>query len=118
MPVRGTVALARLATVGAALSEWADAVGSRDLLLASPRSFCAGVERAIDVVEGALDLYPPPVYVRKQIVHNVHVVESLRARGARFVEELNGVPDSATVVLSAHGWLRRSARRPAAGGCR
>jgi 4-hydroxy-3-methylbut-2-enyl diphosphate reductase len=73
------------------------------VLLASPRSFCAGVERAIEIVERALDNREPPVYVRKQIVHNVHVVASLEARGAVFVDELDEVPDGATVVFSAHG---------------
>jgi 4-hydroxy-3-methylbut-2-enyl diphosphate reductase len=73
------------------------------VLLASPRSFCAGVERAIEVVEQALDHRKPPIYVRKQIVHNTHVVASLEARGAVFVAELDEVPDGATVVFSAHG---------------
>ncbi len=75
----------------------------RTVLLASPRSFCAGVERAIEVVERALDERPAPVYVRKQIVHNTHVVARLQARGAVFVDELDAVPDGATVVFSAHG---------------
>ncbi|TCO40501.1 4-hydroxy-3-methylbut-2-enyl diphosphate reductase [Kribbella antiqua] len=75
----------------------------RTVLLASPRSFCAGVERAIDIVERLLSSRPGPVYVRKQIVHNTHVVEDLRARGAVFVDELDEVPDDATVVFSAHG---------------
>ncbi len=73
------------------------------VLLAAPRSFCAGVERAIEVVEQLLDLRGGPIYVRKQIVHNVHVVADLQARGAVFVDELNAVPDGATVVFSAHG---------------
>jgi 4-hydroxy-3-methylbut-2-enyl diphosphate reductase len=73
------------------------------LLLAKPRGFCAGVDRAIDVVNLALDLYPGPVYVRKEIVHNVHVVNELRAKGAIFVDELDEVPDGATVIFSAHG---------------
>lgn len=76
----------------------------RTVLLASPRSFCAGVERAIEVVERALaDRRGAPVYVRKQIVHNAHVVADLAARGAVFVDELAEVPDGATVVFSAHG---------------
>ncbi len=103
LPVRGARALAELATVGLALQEWAAALGRHDVLLASPRSFCAGVERAIDIVERALDLHGSPVYVRKQIVHNVHVVEDLRRRGAIFVAELDEVPQGAVVVLSAHG---------------
>ena len=74
-----------------------------NLLLAKPRGFCAGVDRAIDVVNLALELYPGPVYVRKEIVHNVHVVNDLRAKGAVFVDELEEVPDGATVIFSAHG---------------
>src|SRR5437868_8822878 len=73
------------------------------LLLASPRGYCAGVERAVETVERALALYGRPVYVRKQIVHNSHVVEDLRARGAVFVDTLADVPEGATVVFSAHG---------------
>jgi 4-hydroxy-3-methylbut-2-enyl diphosphate reductase len=73
------------------------------VLLAAPRSFCAGVERAIAVVEGLLDHLGGPIYVRKQIVHNLHVVADLQARGAVFVDELDAVPDGATVVFSAHG---------------
>jgi 4-hydroxy-3-methylbut-2-enyl diphosphate reductase len=73
------------------------------LLLASPRGYCAGVERAVETVERALALYGSPVYVRKQIVHNSHVVEDLRSRGAVFVDSLEDVPEGATVVFSAHG---------------
>jgi 4-hydroxy-3-methylbut-2-en-1-yl diphosphate reductase len=73
------------------------------VLLASPRGFCAGVERAIETVERALQLYGPPVYVRKQIVHNIHVVRDLTERGAIFVDDETEVPRGATVVLSAHG---------------
>ncbi|HEV2636777.1 MAG TPA: 4-hydroxy-3-methylbut-2-enyl diphosphate reductase [Actinocrinis sp.] len=75
----------------------------RRILLAAPRGYCAGVERAILIVEQALDRYGPPVYVRKQIVHNAHVVADLTARGAVFVEELEEVPEGAIVVYSAHG---------------
>jgi 4-hydroxy-3-methylbut-2-enyl diphosphate reductase len=75
----------------------------RRLLLASPRGYCAGVERAVETVERALALYGSPVYVRKQIVHNSHVVEDLRSRGAVFVDALSDVPEGATVVFSAHG---------------
>jgi len=75
----------------------------RRILLASPRGYCAGVERAVDTVEQALDLWGPPVYVRKQIVHNLHVVRDLEARGAIFVESETEVPPGATVVFSAHG---------------
>ena len=75
----------------------------RSVLLAAPRGYCAGVDRAVITVERALDLYGAPVYVRKQIVHNKHVVANLEARGAVFVEELDEVPEGATVVFSAHG---------------
>jgi len=73
------------------------------VLLASPRGYCAGVERAVDTVEQALELYGPPVYVRKQIVHNLHVVRDLEARGAIFVDSEEDVPEGETVVFSAHG---------------
>ncbi|NLT06180.1 MAG: 4-hydroxy-3-methylbut-2-enyl diphosphate reductase [Solirubrobacterales bacterium] len=73
------------------------------LLLAAPRGYCAGVDRAVQTVERALELYGPPVYVRKEIVHNKHVVEQLRERGAIFVEEESEVPEGETVVFSAHG---------------
>lgn len=73
------------------------------MLLADPRGYCAGVDRAVITVEKALDLYGAPVYVRKEIVHNKHVVNNLRERGAIFVEELDEVPEGATVVFSAHG---------------
>jgi 4-hydroxy-3-methylbut-2-en-1-yl diphosphate reductase len=73
------------------------------VLLASPRGYCAGVERAVDTVERALKLYGEPVYVRKQIVHNSHVVRDLEERGAVFVESIHDVPEGATVVFSAHG---------------
>src|SRR5438105_14101686 len=73
------------------------------VILASPRGFCAGVERAIETVERALELYGAPVYVRKQIVHNLHVVRELEERGAVFVEDENEVPEGETVVFSAHG---------------
>jgi len=86
-----------------ALARWAAAVKPREVLLAEPRSFCAGVDRAVQVVERALERYGPPVYVRRQIVHNAHVVSRLEAAGAVFVQELREVPDGATVVFSAHG---------------
>jgi 4-hydroxy-3-methylbut-2-en-1-yl diphosphate reductase len=73
------------------------------ILLAAPRGWCAGVERAVDIVEVALATYGAPIYVRKQIVHNLHVVRSLEAKGAVFVEELDEVPSGSTVVFSAHG---------------
>src|SRR6266508_2495788 len=74
-----------------------------EIVLGGPRGFCAGVERAIDIVEQALAVCPPPVYVRKEIVHNRHVVDELREKGAIFVDELTEVPDGATVIFSAHG---------------
>ena len=73
------------------------------LLLAAPRGYCAGVDRAVQTVERALELYGPPVYVRKEIVHNKHVVEQLRSRGAVFVDQETEVPEGETVVFSAHG---------------
>ena len=73
------------------------------VLLAKPRGYCAGVDRAVQTVEVALDLYGPPIYVRKQIVHNKHVVSTLEKRGAIFVEENEEVPEGSTVVFSAHG---------------
>ena len=74
------------------------------LLLAAPRGYCAGVDRAVQTVERALELYGPPVYVRKEIVHNKHVVEQLRERGAIFVDELDDtIPEGAVTVFSAHG---------------
>jgi 4-hydroxy-3-methylbut-2-enyl diphosphate reductase len=76
---------------------------AKQVLLAAPRGYCAGVDRAVVTVEKALDTYGAPVYVRKQIVHNRHVVEGLQARGAVFVEELDEVPTGSTVVFSAHG---------------
>ncbi len=74
-----------------------------DVLLASPRGFCAGVERAIEIVEKSLEVFGPPVYVWHEIVHNRHVVEALAAKGARFVESHDEVPDGAVLVFSAHG---------------
>jgi 4-hydroxy-3-methylbut-2-en-1-yl diphosphate reductase len=73
------------------------------ILLANPRGFCAGVDRAIEIVERALQLFGAPIYVRHEVVHNRHVVDRLRERGAVFVEELQEVPDGATVIFSAHG---------------
>ncbi|HYP79583.1 MAG TPA: 4-hydroxy-3-methylbut-2-enyl diphosphate reductase, partial [Steroidobacteraceae bacterium] len=73
------------------------------ILLASPRGFCAGVDRAIDIVERAIELFGAPIYVRHEVVHNRHVVDRLRGLGARFVEELAEIPDGATVIFSAHG---------------
>jgi len=74
-----------------------------NVLLANPRGFCAGVDRAIEIVDRALDLFGPPIYVRHEVVHNRFVVEDLRQRGAVFVDELSEVPDDNTVIFSAHG---------------
>ena len=79
------------------------ATSPEKLLLAAPRGYCAGVDRAVQTVERALELYGPPVYVRKEIVHNKHVVAKLRERGAVFVDEETEVPEGETVVFSAHG---------------
>src|ERR1700743_1939828 len=76
---------------------------AKKIILLRPRGFCAGVVRAIDVVKIALNLYGAPIYVRKEIVHNRHVVEELRGAGAIFVEELEEVPTGARVIFSAHG---------------
>ncbi len=78
-----------------------------NILLANPRGFCAGVDRAIDIVDRALELFGAPIYVRHEVVHNRYVVERLREKGAIFVEELDAVPDGATVIFSAHGVPRR-----------
>jgi len=99
----GARALMVLRRLAPALRRWADLAGPRRVVLAAPRSFCAGVERAIDIVEQALRRYPRPVYVRRQIVHNAHVVADLQSQGAVFVDELEEVPDGTTVVFSAHG---------------
>jgi len=102
--VRGGIAALRALRKAAPVAEkWAAACRERTVLLAGPRSFCAGVERAIEIVERALELRGTPVYVRKQIVHNTRVVADLEDRGAVFVDELDEVPDGATVVFSAHG---------------
>jgi 4-hydroxy-3-methylbut-2-enyl diphosphate reductase len=99
----GLGALRNLRAASAVLPAWAAGLAERRVLLAGPRSFCAGVERAISTVERALEMYGDPVYVRRQIVHNRHVVEDLRSRGAIFVDEIAEVPEGSTVVLSAHG---------------
>ena len=99
----GAVALRTLRLAAPALAQWAAAGGARQVLLAAPRSFCSGVERAIEIVERTLDQTSQPVYVRKQIVHNSRVVAGLQGRGAVFVDELTEVPDGARVVFSAHG---------------
>jgi 4-hydroxy-3-methylbut-2-enyl diphosphate reductase len=112
-PVRGVRALAALRSAAPVIGQWASAVGERELLLAGPRSFCAGVERAIEIVERAIERFGAPVYVRRQIVHNRHVVADLEARGAVFVEEAEEVPEGAVLVLAAHGvapTVRRTAQ--------
>jgi 4-hydroxy-3-methylbut-2-enyl diphosphate reductase len=113
-PVAGGLrALGALLRVRPALERWARVVQPRTVLVAGPRSFCAGVERAIDTVERALVRFGPPVYVRRQIVHNTHVVAGLEAKGAIFVEEFDQVPDGSTVVIAAHG-VSPAVRRQAA----
>src|SRR5258707_10450544 len=110
----GLAALRSLRLAGPVLGRWAAAVRPRQVLMASPRSFCAGVERAIEIVEIALQRFGAPVYVRKQIVHNKAVVADLEKLGAIFVDELSEVPDGAPVVFSAHGvspQVRREAER-------
>ncbi len=99
----GMTALRSLRAAAPVAERWAAACRERTVLLAGPRSFCAGVERAIEIVERALELRGAPVYVRKQIVHNTRVVADLEQRGAIFVDELDEVPNGATVVFSAHG---------------
>ena len=85
-----------------------------NILIANPRGFCAGVDRAIDIVERAIEIFGAPIYVRHEVVHNRFVVEDLRRRGAVFVEELDQVPDGATVIFSAHG-VAQQVREEAAG---
>jgi 4-hydroxy-3-methylbut-2-enyl diphosphate reductase len=109
----GIRALRSLRLAGPAVAAWAAACGPRKIVLAGPRSFCAGVDRAIEIVERALALHGSPVYVRKQIVHNASVVSDLAGRGAVFVEELDEVPDGSCVVFSAHG-VSPAVRREAA----
>jgi 4-hydroxy-3-methylbut-2-enyl diphosphate reductase len=89
--------------MGAVTSQPESRTPAKRVLLAAPRGYCAGVDRAVVTVEKALDLYGPPVYVRKEIVHNKHVVQTLQRRGAVFVEETDEVPEGATVIFSAHG---------------
>ena len=91
------------------------------VVLAQPRGFCAGVERAIEIVERALERFGPPVYVRHEIVHNKHVVEALKSKGARFVDDVDEIPEGAVTVFSAHGVAESveiAGRARAAGGDR
>ena len=101
--LRGVAGLRSLRAAAPALREWCEAAAGGEILLASPRSFCAGVDRAIEIVERALQRYGAPVYVRRQIVHNAHVVRRLEEMGAVFVQEIEEVPAGATAVLAAHG---------------
>jgi len=97
------VAYRTLRRASALAKDWARALGPREVVLASPRASCAGVVRAVEIVERALDDRGAPIYVRKQIVHNAHVVAELERRGAIFVDEVDEVPSGATVIFSAHG---------------
>jgi 4-hydroxy-3-methylbut-2-enyl diphosphate reductase len=87
----------------ALVEEWVHALGPREVVLAAPRASCAGVERAVEIVQRVLEDRGAPIYVRKQIVHNTHVVASLEERGAVFVDEVDEVPEGSTVIFSAHG---------------
>lgn len=89
-----------------------------DIVLANPRGFCAGVDRAITIVERALEIFAPPIYVRHEVVHNKYVVDSLRQRGAIFVEELHEVPDDSIVIFSAHGVSQAVRQQATARGLR
>ncbi len=106
-PARAAIAARRafraLREASSLLEGWAQALGHRELLLAAPRASCAGVTRAVEIVERALAQRGAPVYVRKQIVHNAHVVDELERRGAIFVDDVDEVPAGATVIFSAHG---------------
>ncbi|HKS49903.1 MAG TPA: 4-hydroxy-3-methylbut-2-enyl diphosphate reductase [Amycolatopsis sp.] len=110
---RGIAGLRSLRAAAPVLADWCAAAAHGEILLASPRSFCAGVDRAIEIVERALARYGAPVYVRRQIVHNAHVVRRLETLGAVFVKEVEEVPAGATTVLAAHG-VAPSVRKAAA----
>jgi 4-hydroxy-3-methylbut-2-enyl diphosphate reductase len=102
--VRGTgIAYRALRRACSLVEEWARSLAPREVVLASPRASCAGVDRAVEIVERALESRGAPIYVRKQIVHNTHVVHTLEERGAVFVDELDQVPQGETVIFSAHG---------------
>jgi 4-hydroxy-3-methylbut-2-enyl diphosphate reductase len=100
---RGIRALRSLRSAAPVIEQWGAAIGDREIVLASPRSFCAGVGRAIEIVERSLQRHGAPVYVRRQIVHNAHVVRDLESRGAIFVDEVDEVPAGSVVVFAAHG---------------
>ena len=100
--------------MGKTLPAYTGLMAPETLLLAAPRGYCAGVDRAVRTVERALEFYGAPVYVRKEIVHNKHVVEQLRSQGAVFVESETEVPEGATVVFSAHGVAPGARERAAA----
>jgi 4-hydroxy-3-methylbut-2-enyl diphosphate reductase len=106
-------ALGVLRSAAAEISGWTDLFAAREVVLAAPRASCAGVDRAVEIVERVLEERGAPVYVRKQIVHNAHVVADLEARGAVFVEELEEMPAGATAIFSAHG-VSPAVRREAA----
>jgi 4-hydroxy-3-methylbut-2-enyl diphosphate reductase len=100
---RGVQALGSLRRAAVVVGEWAATASGRGVVLAAPRSFCAGVDRAIDIVTRAVQRFGAPIYVRRQVVHNAHVVADLESQGVVFVEELDEVPEGARVVLAAHG---------------
>lgn len=100
------------------MAEIQTASPTKKIILLRPRGFCAGVVRAIDVVKIVLNLYGAPVYVRKEIVHNRHVVDELRQAGAIFVEELSEVPEGARVIFSAHGVSRPYGTKPRSASCK
>jgi 4-hydroxy-3-methylbut-2-en-1-yl diphosphate reductase len=100
---RGMQGLRSLRAAGPAIEQWTAATGAREVVLAAPRSFCAGVARAIEIVERSLQLHGAPVYVRRQIVHNAHVVRRLERLGAVFIDEVEDAPEGSTLVLAAHG---------------
>ena len=109
----GVRALRNLRRACAVVREWSEALDDREVVLGAPRASCAGVVRAVDTVERMLREHGPPIYVRRQIVHNARVVAELEQRGAIFVQELDEVPEGATVIFSAHGVspeVRRQAR--------
>src|SRR5437868_12205378 len=105
------IGVANTAEFGSGLLAARQRGGIMRVVLAQPRGFCAGVERAIEIVERALEKYGPPIYVRHEIVHNRHVVERLRAKGAQFVDEIDEVPPGSVTIFSAHGVASEIERR-------